>query len=258
MENSYLCQKKMMHKTGYIFCGLWMLIHSGVYGQESYHEAVAQGLRYQIQADSVQRLADMQVLALPAASESAKNGIRIAIRAYEAQTAAFQKKAGEYFTRAVALEKEFVPKVAENEVSLPDIPDTDTIAEANINPEAQKPQNTQPTEFAILSKSPYTASNPVPVDEPLPDGVAYKIQLGAFSKALPVNAFRGLTPLSGEKLPNGITKYYVGLFRYFSDAEDALRKVHQYGFKDAYIVAFFNRLTINTNRARQLESTIHH
>jgi N-acetylmuramoyl-L-alanine amidase len=54
-------------------------------------------------------------------------------------------------------------------------------------------------------------------------------------------------------LDNGITKYYVGLFRRFTDADDALRKVREYGYKDAYIVAFYNQKTINPERAKQLE-----
>jgi len=242
-----------MRKAGYIFLLFWMPAHFAAFCQTSYYETVSKGLWYQIQADSMQRLADAQVLALSSAPESAKNNMRMAIRNHEAQVLEFQKKANEWFARAVTFEEVSVPKEAENDILLPEKLDTDTIAEvkARVKPE---PQIIQDFEFAILSKSPYSASNPVPIDKPLPDGVVYKIQLGAFSKPLPANTYKGLTPLSGEKLSNGITKYYAGLFRRFADAEDALRKVHEYGFKDAYIVAFFNRVTINTNRAKQLET----
>ena len=134
--------------------------------------------------------------------------------------------------------------------------DSDAIKEAANQPVKEvEPKNIQESEFVILSKSPYSVANPIPVDHPLPDGVAYKIQLGAFSKPVSVTAFKGLTPLSGEKLPNGVTKYYVGLFRRFADADDALRKVHEYGFKDAYIVAFYNHKIINPERAKQLETS---
>ena len=105
-----------------------------------------------------------------------------------------------------------------------------------------------------MPQSPYSETNPIPIDNPLPDGVVYKIQLGAFSKPLATNTFKGLSPISGERLPSGITKYYVGLFRRFADAEDALRKVHEYGFKESYIIAFYNSKTINPERAKQLET----
>ena len=240
-----------MRKAGYIFFLFWMLIRLDVYCQISYHETVSQGLRLQMQTDSMQRLVDAQILVLSSAPESAKNDIRNTIRNHETQTAELQKKANEWFARAAAFEEAFVSEVVDNDVLLHEISDADTIVDAKA---ATEPQKVQDFGFTIHPRSLYSPNNPVPINDPLPDGVAYKIQLGAFSKPLPTNTYKGLTPLSSEKMPNGITKYYVGLFRRFADAEDALRKVHEYGFKDAYIVAFYNRMTINTSRAKQLET----
>jgi hypothetical protein len=201
----------------------WMLVNFEIFGQVSYHEAVAQGLRFQVQADSMQRLVEAQVVTLSTAPEAEKNDIKNAIRDQEVLTVALQTKANEWFDQATVFELRTV-----NSDSL--------------------------SFFAILPKSPYSEANPVPVDIPLPDGVVYKIQLGAYSKPLAANAFKGLSPLSSETLDNGVTKYYTGLFRRFSDADDALRKVHEYGYKNAFIVAFYNRKTIHTGRARQLEN----
>jgi len=232
------------------FSFLWMLIILDVCGQESYRDAVTQGLRYQIQADSMQRLVEAQILALSTAPESKKRSIRITIRDHEALSVALQKKANEWFDWAATCEEtSSVSTVAGNAESIAEKQNPVTM----IVFEILEDHNNKESEFAILFKSPYSATNPVPIGEPLPDGVAYKIQLGAFSKPLSANTFKGLTPLSGEKLENGITKYYAGLFRRFTDASDALRKVHEYGFKDAYIVAFYNRKTIQPERARQLE-----
>ena len=211
-----------MSKLLYMFCVFWMPLHLTVYGQVSRNEAV--GLRFQMQADSMQRLVETQVTALSAATVSEKNDIKNAIRDHEALAVALQKKANEWFAQAAVFDDTPIPAV------------------------------TVDAEFAILPKSPYSAENPVPVDDPLPDGVIYKIQLGAFSKPLVANAFKGLTPISGEKMDNGATKYYAGLFSRFTDADDALRKVREYGLKDAFIVAFYNRKIINIGRARQLEA----
>jgi len=214
-----------MNKSSYILLYvLWMLVNFEIYGQVSYHEAVAQGLRFQVQADSMQRLVEAQVLVLSTAPEAKKNDIKNAIRDHETLTVALQKKANEWFDQASA----FDPPVVSSDFE---------------------------SEFAILSKSPYSAANPPPVDVPLPDGVIYMMQLGVYSKPLAVNAFKGLTPISGETLDNGVIKYYAGLFRSFTDADHALRKVHEYGFKDAFIVAFYNRKNINIGRARQLETS---
>jgi hypothetical protein len=221
-----------------------------VCGQLSCREDVLQGLRFQVQADSMQRLVEAQVLALATAPESKKNDIKLTIRDYDTQAVALQKKANECFAQAVTFDGLTV--AAGNAISAGEPLDSAVISEAAFH--KAESQSIPEPEFSILSKSPYSAANPIPVDEPLPDGVVYKIQLGAFSKPLPANTFKGLTPLSSEKLANGITKYYVGLFRRFTDGDDALRKVREYGFKDAYMVAFYNRKIINSDRAKQLES----
>lgn len=215
-----------MRKAGFILILFLMPAKMDVFAQSEWREAVTQGLRFQAQADSAQRLND------------------------KAQAAALQKTANEWFARAVALEETPVAATTGNNETT--IQETEPAADEEPE-EKREAKIVRASEFAILSKSPYSTANPPPVNVPLPDGVAYKIQLGAFSKQLPANAFKGLTPISGEKLSNGVTKYFAGLFCCFADADDALRKVREYGFKDAFIVAFFNQKTISTERARQLE-----
>ena len=238
----------MLRHTLFIY---GMLISLSVNGQSTYREAITQGLRFQIQADSIQRIVETQVMALTKASEPQKNEIKNTIRDYEAQAAVLQKRANDCFAQAATSESNAPVQTVVKDVAK--MEDPIEIAESTEVSKSIEPKSTPKSEFAILPKSPYSVANPVPVDEPLPDGVAYKIQLGAFSKPVSTNTFKGLTPLSGEKLANGITKYYVGLFLRFADAADALRKVHEYGFKDAFIIAFYNQKTINPERAKQLE-----
>jgi len=232
-----------MYKAGYILILSLLSASLDICGQIAYHEAVMQGLRFQIQADSMQRLADAKTIALAAAPESEKSRIRFEILDFDIKAATFQKIADERFAQAAAFENITATNAA-LEVK------TDNFENTTNETEAIK---VWAPEFSILFNSPYSASNPIPIDEPLPDGVVYKIQLGAFSRPAPANTFRGLAPVSGERLENGVIRYYAGLFRLFSDADDALRKVRTYGFNDAFIVAFFNRITINIDRARQLE-----
>ena len=238
----------MFCRPKYLLCFLCMPLAFEVFGQTGYSEVVAQGLRFQIQADSLQRLVEAQTVELSTVSESGRVGIMIAIYNNDTRAVALQQLANERFEQAGAYEQTsarpaIVNARAAEHNAISEMTQTDT--EIVIIKESK---------FAILFKSPYSAANPIPVDEPLPDGVAYKIQLGAFSRTLSANTFKGLTPISGEKLENGVTKYYVGLFWRYSDADDALRKVREYGFKDAFIAAFFNNKSISPERARQLET----
>lgn len=92
------------------------------------------------------------------------------------------------------------------------------------------------------------------MDVPYPAGVLYKIQLGVFSKPVPSGQFNGLKPVTGERLNEGnVIKYYAGWFTSYEEAEKALRKVQEYGYKQAFIVAYYNGEKLPVNRARQLE-----
>ena len=108
--------------------------------------------------------------------------------------------------------------------------------------------------FQVVDVSPYNDQNPIPVDEPFPSGVTYRIQLAAFSNPVAIEYFKGMIPVNGERVSGGkVTKYYVGNFKYFSDADKALPVVRSLGFKDAFIVAWHNGRSVSITRAQVLE-----
>lgn len=108
--------------------------------------------------------------------------------------------------------------------------------------------------FEIRTVSPYSANSPIPLDLGFPEGVIYRIQIGAFSKPMKPDMFRGLYPVTGERAPeSGIIRYYAGSFRSISAAEKALKKVKEYGFPEAFIVSWFQGKRISLIRARELE-----
>ncbi|MFC2090124.1 tol-pal system YbgF family protein [Bacteroidota bacterium] len=108
--------------------------------------------------------------------------------------------------------------------------------------------------FALLDASPYSRENPFPMNEQLPEGVVYKIQLGVFSKVVEYDAFGGLSPISGEEVPNrDLTRYYAGKFSKFKNAESALPLVRSFGFNDAFIVCWYNNSRIAPEKAQKLE-----
>jgi hypothetical protein len=53
--------------------------------------------------------------------------------------------------------------------------------------------------FLKYAGSPYSASSPFPWDTGFPDWVLYRIQIGAFSKPVKAEMFRGLYPVIGER-----------------------------------------------------------
>ena len=108
--------------------------------------------------------------------------------------------------------------------------------------------------FAILSESPYDEANPIPMDEALPPGTFYRIQLGAFGYAIDPSSFKGISPLTGEYVEErGLVKYYAGKFSRYEDASTALPRIHSRGFEDAFIVAWYNGSQVATQKAKQLE-----
>lgn len=109
-----------------------------------------------------------------------------------------------------------------------------------------------PHDFGITDKPYYSDEKPIPMDEPLPSGVIYRIQIGAYSTPQKPTFFKGMVPVYGYKTGN-IIRYYIGNFTRYSDAEKALATVKQKGFKDAFVVAWLNGTRITTQRAQQLE-----
>lgn len=107
-----------------------------------------------------------------------------------------------------------------------------------------------------MSGDPYSVSNPIPLDAPLPDGLVYKVQIGAFKNPIPQNLFKGLNPITAESTPLGLKRYTAGLFRKFENAYNAKLQVNELGYKDAFIVAFFNgkRIQLSEAMAKAKES----
>lgn len=109
-------------------------------------------------------------------------------------------------------------------------------------------------DFVILGESLYNEANPIPMDEALPPGTIYRIQLGAFGYAIDPSSFKGISPLTAENLEErGLVKYYAGKFSRYEDASTALPSIHSVGFEDAFIVAWYNGNQVSTQKAKQLE-----
>ncbi len=92
--------------------------------------------------------------------------------------------------------------------------------------------------FSRTNRAMYSASQPIPVDMEMPQGVYYKVQVGAFRNQIPQNLYDEFAPISGERLANGITRYTAGFFMNFENADAVKREIRAIGYGDAFVVAF--------------------
>ncbi len=92
------------------------------------------------------------------------------------------------------------------------------------------------------------------MDLPLPSGIFFRVQLGAFGAVLEPHTFGGMSPITGERLKErGLIKYYAGKFSRYEDASLALPRIRSQGYEDAFIVAWYNGTPVSTQKAKQLE-----
>lgn len=112
----------------------------------------------------------------------------------------------------------------------------------------------------IKNTNAYTANKPIPIDEKIPDGLVFKVQVGAFKTPLPNNTFKGLSPVIGQTTPNGYIRYMAGNFEQYTSANAVKNDLRNLGYNDAFVVAYYNgqRITLSeaTEKAKAAGQTI--
>ncbi|MEN9995142.1 MAG: hypothetical protein RL762_1799, partial [Bacteroidota bacterium] len=109
--------------------------------------------------------------------------------------------------------------------------------------------------FAVQESPSQTQTTPLPVGLPCPQGLVFRVQVGAFRKPVPAERFREFTPVDGQVLANGLTVYMAG---YFSSSAEALQQrklIRTLGYPDAFVVAYQNCSRLSLAQGRVLEST---
>jgi len=126
--------------------------------------------------------------------------------------------------------------------------------DASVEKPGSMPAKVPVNRFDILAQSPYSASNPIPMDVNIPRGTFYRIQLGAFGSVVDPGEFGGISPITAERLKErGVIKYYAGKFTRYQDASVVLPRIQSQGYEDAFIVAWYNGIQVSTQKAKQLE-----
>lgn len=101
--------------------------------------------------------------------------------------------------------------------------------------------------------SEYNDQNPIPIDPPMPSGLMYKVQIGAFRQAIRQDIFKGIAPIMGERTASGFTRYTAGEFNNFASADNAKNRIQSLGYSDAFVVAFMNGKRVSVTQARAIE-----
>ena len=129
-----------------------------------------------------------------------------------------------------------------NETSTTDPQNVDEIPEVLTN------------EIFVLTpnKAAYNTNKPIPVAKKLPEGLVFKVQIGAFRNPIPQDHFKGFAPIMAENAGNGITRYTAGFFKSFNMANEAKNSIRSIGYSDAFVVAFYNGKRIGINEARAM------
>lgn len=250
---------------------------------DPFTEKVNTALSFQSKSDSLSQLAKKARLEVKAISDpEARWNIQKKIIEWESLSIDYQEKANQSYSLldekktvskpevpAGIKEKnvindiivyEYSDEIVNRELNKIDEPENlneavfDTRQEpGDVVKEAVKPDS-HLSRFVILKSSPYNSNNPIPLDLKIPDGSFYRIQLGAFGSSVSPEVFGGLSPMTAESIEGkNLTRYFVGKFSRYSEAIESLSKVKSAGFKDAYIVGWYNGEKMSIDRVREFE-----
>ena len=93
-----------------------------------------------------------------------------------------------------------------------------------------------------------------PINVALPEGLIFRVQVGAFRKPVPNQLFREFGPVSGEVLTNGLTCYLAGYFNSSVDAVETRTMIRRLGYADAFIVAYCDGKRMSFNEGKTMEA----
>ncbi|MBK7271257.1 MAG: hypothetical protein IPI07_17630 [Flavobacteriales bacterium] len=105
--------------------------------------------------------------------------------------------------------------------------------------------------FEVMN-NPVPRAEPIPIETPMPSGLVFKVQIGAFRDVVPQQLFNDLTPVTAERTSNGLMRYTAGMFVSFDNADEAKASVRDRGYRDAFVVAYLDGKRITLREARDL------
>ena len=109
-------------------------------------------------------------------------------------------------------------------------------------------------QFVAFKLEKQTPGSTIPIGLPCPQGLVFRVQVGAFRKPIPADKFTEFSPVDGRVLANGLTVVMAGYFRNSTDAINQRNVIRRLGYADAFVVAYNGCERLNYAAAVQLES----
>ncbi|MFM8596328.1 MAG: hypothetical protein ACKOBN_04435, partial [Flavobacteriales bacterium] len=94
----------------------------------------------------------------------------------------------------------------------------------------------------------------IPIGLPCPQGLVFRVQVGAFRKPIPAGKFSEFSPVDGRILANGLTVVMAGYFRSSAEALKQRNIIRTMGYADAFIVAYNGCERLSYANGVQLEA----
>ena len=116
------------------------------------------------------------------------------------------------------------------------------------------PKQTLPENSVLQFPSSDTAGRSlafIPMDVSMPNGLMYRVQIGAFTKPMLAGNHPSIEPISGERMRNGWYRYLSGYFGSLDQAISAQSYIRQNGFADAYLVVYCDGQKISLQQASE-------
>jgi hypothetical protein len=95
----------------------------------------------------------------------------------------------------------------------------------------------------------YNENIPVPMTSVMPEGLVYRVQIGFFKSQLPPKHFKGIFPISKEKIDKIYYRYVAGNFAKYEDAKNATKAIVKKGYSDSFVVAYINGKKVTMTEA---------
>lgn len=149
------------------------------------------------------------------------------------------------------IDKDLSLRIMRSIQGIPEPVEVETIAS---NQEVPATENTLPiSNIGVKIGKPHSAVNPIKMNESLPNGIVFKVQIGAFNRPVADNAFGTVSPVTGETIANSnLIRYTAGLFAAFDDASKARKELNALNYKDAFVVAYCYGKRMSVTEARAL------
>lgn len=138
--------------------------------------------------------------------------------------------------------------VNSNTVSTNNTTNTNTVT-TNNNTVNTNTANVSTNGFEVKNTNAYSNTNPIPVNEKLPDGLMFRVQIGAFKNPISPDRFAGLSPVGAESTNFGFIRYQVGMFADYQKANAVKNDMRKLKYNDAFVVAYRNGKRISLAEA---------